>query len=448
MRCHLLYVHDTAIGYGRYGVKLAAALQTAGVDVSDRLDADHPDPRHLVCWVSTPTHATGWFEQQRTVISTMWETTTLPEGFREALHNHAQILVPSDHNLELFSKYHPNVTKVPLGVDPEWHFRARQEPSDRFVFLIGGSGPRKGTDLAWKAFQKLWGNEGSWPSDMPRPTLIFKSPRAIDWAHPRVEWVGGKIPDEAERDLYGMAHCYLQPSRGEGWGLQPLQAIAQGVPTILTDAHGQHEFADLGLPISAGYSASDYFIHGDAGQWWEPSLDELCERMEWVYFNWGQAAAQAERNSRAAHDRFSWERCAQAWIEAVGPEHLETGYQGSGRWVKPEYKRYLTRVTRPWRAEVAQTVYQFQPGRDYHELADVKRLLWEAGVLDPSCAFKVDPDNPDAPLVADVESGLTDAQLAEAGAYSASHGHCTECGQILGSGVRYEPTFDDDRVPA
>ena len=38
-----------------------------------------------------------------------------------------RVIVPSDHNLELFSRYNPNVVKVPLGVDTsEWHYVARE----------------------------------------------------------------------------------------------------------------------------------------------------------------------------------------------------------------------------------------------------------------------------------------------------------------------------------
>lgn len=438
---HLLYVPSTSIGYGRMGVKLAAELEQQGVDIDRTLNRDS-DPKNLVCWMSVPTHASGWFKGQRTVILTMWETRNLPEGFRESLHNFDQVLVPSEQNLELFSRYHPNVRKVPLGVDTEeWKLRERKAPTDRFVFLHGGSGARKGGDLVYEAFRKLWPTEGSWPREAPRPTLIFKSPKAIPYAGERVEWVGGKISDEAERDLYEMAHCYVQPSRGEGWGLQPLQAIAQGLPTILTDAHGQAEFSHLGFPISAAHSKADYFIYGESGEWWEPSLDELCQQMEYVYNNYEQACDFAGLASAAAHRQYSWAKSAERFVNAIGKKHFGD-YHGDGSWQKPDIKRYLVRVTKPGRAEVAGTVYQFTPGVETWEVADVKRILWEAGVLDPSCAFVT--NDSDEPLVTDFESGLTESQLARRGDYSAAHGHCEACGQRLNTpGLRYEPEFAD-----
>jgi hypothetical protein len=66
-------------------------------------------------------------------------------------------------------------------------------------------------------------------------------------------------------------------------------------------------------------------------------------------------------------------------------------------------------------------------------------------VLDPSCAFVMNPEyNTTQPEMDDVESGLTEQQLAKFREYSAAHGHCELCGQKLNvPGMRYEPEFED-----
>jgi hypothetical protein len=231
-----------------------------------------------------------------------------------------------------------------------------------------------------------------------------------------------------------MAHCYVQPSRGEGFGLQPLQAIAQGLPTVLTDAHGHREFAHLGWGISAGTSKAAYFIHGDAGTWWEPAFDELCDRMLWVYDHYDDACQVAAISSQVAHLRYNWDRCANLFLDAVGRDRLDTPYHGDRTWITPTLKRFPVAVNKRWRCEIAGTVYQFDPGETTWEPANVKRILFEAGVLDESCIV-TDPTGP----VTETESGLAPEQIERLGAYTASHKHCWQCGQILGTGVRYEP---------
>lgn len=428
---NLLYVHSDFIGYGRLGVRLAAELERMGITVTDTLDESEPT-HNVACWISVPSHATGWHKDQHLVLFSMWESATLPEPFREGLDNFAQVLVPSQQNVELFSRYHDNVSKIPLGIDTEdWKFRARKPPTDTFRFLTGGSGTRKGVDLSFKAFRKVF---KTWPSDMPRPVLQLKTPKPPEMMGERVEHITGYISAADEIALYGAAHCYLQPSRGEGWGLQPLQAIAQGMPTILTDAHGQAEFAHLGLPISATLQPADFFMAGPAGDWWEPSLDELCERMEWVYYHYEEACETAAEASVTAHETFTWSNTANLFLDAIGRERMRAGYTGDGTWTKPVYRRYPVRVVKHWAAEIAGIHYQWEPGKTYWENADTKRVLYESKVLATDCVLL----NPQGEVVPE-ESGMSEKELAGFGDYSASMSYCHHCGQRLGSGELYQP---------
>jgi len=57
----------------------------------------------------------------------------------------------------------------------------------------------------------------------------------------------------------------------------------------------------------------------------------------------------------------------------------------------------------------------------------VKRVMWENGVLDPSCLEGAD-------------TGLHPRQIEAKGDYTAAHAYCRECGQRLGS----HPTRSDD----
>lgn len=449
--CTLLFVHGSAMGYGRYGVELAKALEADGVDVYDHLDAPEEPHRfgdklvetgqrskrtNVVCWVSVPTHARGWWEGQHAAISTMWEATALPESFRETLHEFSTVIVPSDHNVELFSNYHNNVHKVPLGMDSaRWHLRERPALGAYFKFLIGGSGARKGTDLAHRAFRKLWGKEGSW-GDGPIPVLVMKNPKAERFHGERIEIIGGRISAEAEADLYADAHCYLQPSRGEGFGLQPLQALAQGCPTILTNAHGHTDFAHLGLPLSTTLTKAQYFIYGDADQWWEPDFDELCDHMRWVYDHYDEAVGDAKRASDVIHEQFTWANTARAFCEVFGDE-LEKPYSGLNNWKELDLRRYLVIVRENWKADIAGKTYFFEAGEEYWEPADVKRILFEGGKLHPLCLHTKEPGS-------ELDLGLTEGQLQHLDQYSASHAHCPTCGSRLNS----TPTYADSLYQA
>ena len=407
------WVHTTQIGYGRMACSLIPALERAGVEIQDGMEQG---PTNVVNWMSTPSHARWYYEGQYVTLLSMWESQRLAEGMSEGLLNFDLVLVPSVQNLELFSDHHPNVKLVLLGVDEEWSYRPRREPDLYFDFLIGGSGPRKGTDLAFDAFQKVFGD---WHGDGPIPRLIMKNPRREKFVGERVEVIGGRISAEEELALYARSHVYLQPSRGEGFGLQPLQAIAQGLPTILTDAHGHASFAHLGYGIGSSNVEADYFSHGYAGDWWEPDFGELCERMEWIYDNYDEAAAFAKQSAEVASREFTWDNSARMMIDAIGRDRLEAPYEGSGEKVDCKLTYYKTMVLEPWKAEIAGVHYQFEPGQVYYEPADVLRILFDGGKLDPACL-----ENPE---------GLNPQQRERLGSYSAAHSFCLLCHQLHNS---------------
>lgn len=438
MRMQLLYVNTERIGYGRYGVNLARELELQGVEVMNHHKAWEEDKANVACWISVPAHVEGFHRGQQLYISTMWEATSLPESFREGLHAFRKVIVPSEQNLELFSRYHPDVVKVPLGIDPlVWHYRQRQTLSPFFRYMVGGTGDRKGGDLVYAAFQKLWGKQGSWGSG-PIPQLVIKSPKAVDIYGDRIEKVHGWVSEEQECALYGSIHCYVQPSRGEGFGLQPLQAIAQGIPTILTDAHGHKDFSHLGYGLSYTMSKSGYFLHGDAGDWWEPSMNDLCEYMEYVYHNYDEACSFAQMAGEIARDQFTWKNTAMQFIEAIGVEELCTPYQGDGSWDRIVGRRYPVRTVKFWPCMTAGTDYQFLPGETYYVPADVKRILFEQGVLHPDCVVT------SMGKVTEDEIGLSPQQLEKLPQYSVERMHCQMCGQKLNSGPKWEPQWDDE----
>lgn len=446
----LLHVHSTAIGYGRYGVKLAEALTAAGVSVYDEhgehltettkayerhLQTDDPaelryygeHQTNVVCWVSVPTHARGWWKGQYPVMSTMFEANMLPEPFRENLHNFAQVIVPCEMNRELFSQYHIDVQVVPLGVDPLiWHYEPRQPPTTHFRFLHAGSGYRKGPDLVHRAFRTVFRHPERFD---PVPTLVLKSPRGGgDWHGPYTEVVSGRIPTEAEVDVYRSAHAYLQPSRGEGFGLQPLQAIAQGLPTVLTGAHGHAEYAHLGIPLSTTMVDAEYFTYGNPPgmQWWEPDFEELCEAMWDIYNNYETHLERAERSAKVVANEWTWADTARKFCDVIGGE-LTKPFSGTDEWVTPSYKLYPVVTERDHWCQIAGQTYFFEKGKEYFEVADVKRLLYESNLLDPRCL--------DATIMRQdgrtVDVGLDERQAAQIPNYSARHSYCRECGQQL-----------------
>ena len=455
-RANFLYVHSREIGYGRMGVDLIDAVKRQGVDVFDDLPnpqnsgaqkfIPHTPGQSAVCghvsWLSTPGHYRGHWEGQTRSILTMWESNLLPEPFRESLDCFDTVIVPSEQNLELFSRYHSNVKYVPLGIDPtQWYPSERptlEEPY--FTFFISGGGHRKGSELVIEAFKKVF--DSRTPSGPP-PRLFVHSAKASDFPKDeRIHLITGKLTDEEEVALYKIAHVYVQPSRGEGFGMRPLQAIAQGCVTIATNAHGHAAYGHL-ITYPLGWTLQETppqsFHHGPAGSWWEPNFDELCEAMEDAYVNYDEAVKKASLKAMIAGAVFTWDEAATRYLDAIGRDQLELPDVEPVNWIEPVARRYLVKVNSTRFFEVGGMQYLLEPGKEYWEPADVKRVLFDGGHLDISCLPQnlirdESQDGPDLGLE-HLESGLTPAQLEKLDDYSGAHAYCPTCTQKLNSNM-------------
>jgi hypothetical protein len=107
-------------------------------------------------------------------------------------------------------------------------------------------------------------------------------------------------------------------------------------------------------------------------------------------------------------------------LDAIGRDRLGP-YEGPEEWREPDILLYPIVTTARGVWDIGCIKYRFEPGTEYWVFADVKRVLFEAGLLDPSCLHEDDPKN----------CGLAPHQVKAIGGYQAAHSKCPTCGQEL-----------------
>jgi len=161
-----------------------------------------------------------------------------------------------------------------------------------YVLCVGHVDERKNLTVIVDALARLGDT---------RPDLVIAGPdgRGADAVRARVEARGltdavrfiGFVPDDSLAPLVAGARALLHPSRGEGFGLPPLEAMAAGTPAIVADS--------AALPDAVGDAAIVASAH-DPEAWAEAiaSLDD-------------PDVAAARAHGGTAHARaFTWERTA------------------------------------------------------------------------------------------------------------------------------------------
>jgi glycosyltransferase involved in cell wall biosynthesis len=121
---------------------------------------------------------------------------------------------------------------VPNGVDD---FFQPGEASGDFILFVGTLEPRKGIDDLVAVWDSL---------PEPRPPLMIcgnpgwrvRVPSGVD--------VTGWVDRERLRTLYQQARIFVYPSRYEGFGIPPLEAMACGAPVIATRTGAIPDYAE------------------------------------------------------------------------------------------------------------------------------------------------------------------------------------------------------------
>jgi len=328
---HRFYPHD---GYGRYGVNMVRALIRLGVDVRPYVDTVLDMPADLqrlmgldftrLTFSLMPPH------NMRDMVGRHWgytmtEAWGMPDGWVDHLNNKCErVLVPRPWLVTMMREQGVNrpLHVIRGGVDPVEFPIIYDRPADRpFTFLCIGPdrGERKGYDLVWRAFYEAFADTEAHLIIKTRAQnkMPIDNTRSRDDTAKRVSLFAADVPSMA--DVYGLADCFVFPSRGEGEGMPPREAAAMGIPVIATAWSGLAEHIDrFAIPLREfkrvpAPTISDCIT----GEWVDPDLDELIAQMRWVYDHYSEAKANALKAARWLRDNETWAHSAQHLLELL-----------------------------------------------------------------------------------------------------------------------------------
>ncbi|MCK9893829.1 glycosyltransferase family 1 protein [Frankia sp. AgB32] len=189
----------------------------------------------------------------------------VPRGLRRA----SAVLTPSRAVAdEVISAYRLDpalVTPTPLGVDDAWFgtavptaaWRREHGLPERYLLFVGSVEPRKNLPVLLEAVRRLHA------ARLGAPPLVLVGPPG--WG-PTLDLAGlpagsvitaGYLDADRLRATVAGASVLCFPSRYEGFGLPPLEALAAGVPVVAADIPTVREVVGelLAVPEGAGAGA-------------------------------------------------------------------------------------------------------------------------------------------------------------------------------------------------
>jgi glycosyltransferase involved in cell wall biosynthesis len=220
-----------------------------------------------------------------------------------ALERARVIVTPShaaaDDLVEVYQTDRDRIMVTPLGVDPAWAVTAPASPQwleargipPRYLLFVGTLEPRKNVPVLIAAHALLRRD------DPNTPPLVLAGAAGwgdVEFSPDDVVWPG-YLPQADLRRLTAGAAALILPSRYEGFGLPALEALACGVPAVVSDLPVLRE-------VTGGLA--QYVPVGD--------VDALAATLRITLD--ADDAGREERRAWAA--TFSWERCATQTLAA------------------------------------------------------------------------------------------------------------------------------------
>jgi GT2 family glycosyltransferase/glycosyltransferase involved in cell wall biosynthesis len=222
---------------------------------------------------------------------------------------------------------------IPLGVDVE-HFHPGAtrvaNPDGAFVFLANFDwSRRKAPELLMRTFNATF-RRGEpvvlvckimsrfRTDDVPNEIRALQ----LDENGGRIHLIYNReLPHGQLAALYRSADCFVSPSRGEGWGMPLLEAMACGLPAIATDWGGHTAIlqADDGYPLRIrGTVPADAANPYYAGfSWADPDAEHLGQLMRHVYENREEAKGRGVRAAARVRATLSWKATVRAIIRRL-----------------------------------------------------------------------------------------------------------------------------------
>lgn len=327
-------------GYGIVSLEYPIALQKLGIDVSrewerrenilrhiyeqlpqeQRAFVDKPFKKEKVGIIKTTPELFYKCTNEFRIGYTMVENTRIGEKWRDWCNQMNMIMVPSEYLIDVFkeSGVKKPVISVRQGMDSKKFPYIQRRLQRKFIFgTVGYQDDRKN----WKDLVTAFCSE----FNMNEPVELWIKNTNAYWNHTkfsdeRIKIINRMYSFDEVQKLYAYFDCFVFPSHAEGSGLPPREAMATGLPVILTNWSGLTEIADESISYPLTPVAIDYpDVRGVEQPGFQARIDvtELMYWMRYVYEHPEEAIEKGRKASAFVHENYSWDACAADMVKKL-----------------------------------------------------------------------------------------------------------------------------------
>ncbi len=225
---------------------------------------------------------------------------------------------------------------IPLGVDTSIFHRSEEADQhraywtqDKTVFLnVGKWEVRKGHNELLEAF-----NAAFTPGDkvelwmlnhnhfIGKENEVWKTKYLASEMGASVRIIPRMNSQKELCDVFNSVDFGVFPAHAEGWNLEPLELMACGIPSIVTNYSGHTEYCNgdnsfLVEPNGMESAEDGRWFHGN-GEWCTFELDALVDAMRAAHDYKQSGSKKLEAGMKATVEKYSWAHTVKAIEEAL-----------------------------------------------------------------------------------------------------------------------------------
>jgi hypothetical protein len=141
--------------------------------------------------------------------------------------------------------------------------------------------------------------------------------------------------------LYRAADCFVLTTRGEGWGMPIIEAMACGLPVIATDWSAYCDFMNqenaYPLKVERLVPAEAKCPYYKGFRWAEPSYVHCRQLLRHVFENPDEARARGAQAAEDVRSHWTWDKAADAIIsrlDAIAEMEATASTSAAARYMK------------------------------------------------------------------------------------------------------------------
>ena len=313
---------DRSVGYGEASYHIFNSLEKHGIECLVKSEQANIGMSFI-----QPVNYTFGKDQYK-IGYTPWESTDVFWTWKNPLANVIdELWTTSEWNAQIFKQF----TDKPIfvyehGVTDEWIPKKHKINKARpFRFLhVGEPFLRKDAQMVVDAFISLYGNNPDYELILKcskiNTTRYFDSVTGEDKGPPNAMYkniriIESRLSPEQMVGLYNLCDVFVYPSWGEGFGFNPLQAMATGKPTICTSGWSQYA-RYITMPLNSEPARSPWQeIH--PGNMLKPNYSELKSYMQDIVEDYAYYSAMAYKNSFLIHRDYNWHKVSKPAAERL-----------------------------------------------------------------------------------------------------------------------------------